>query len=68
MFVIDFRNILMYHFIKIRPVCSKRTNGWTDIEAGMRKLIVAFRSCANVPKNGAIEIVLADLSRGMQAV
>jgi hypothetical protein len=48
-FLDRFSKILISNFVKIRPVLAKLfcVDGQTD----MTKLIVAFRSCANAPKN-----------------
>jgi hypothetical protein len=48
-FLDRFSKILISDFVKIRPVLTKlfHVDGQTD----MTKLIVAFRSCANAPKN-----------------
>jgi hypothetical protein len=52
-FSADFRKI----FLKIRPVGAElfhadgKADRRTDRQAGMTKMIVTFRSCANEPRN-----------------
>jgi hypothetical protein len=49
----DFRKILF----KIRPVGAElfhadiRLERWSDMQTGVTKIIVTFRSCANEPRN-----------------
>ena len=41
-------------FVQWEPSCSVRTDGQTDVQTDMTKLIVAFRNFANALKNQAL--------------
>jgi hypothetical protein len=54
-FSIDLRKIIKYRilskFVQWEPSCFMRTDGQTDRQTDMTKLVVTLRSFANAPKN-----------------
>ena len=53
------KNSQISDFMKIRPVVAERTDGQTEGQADMTKLIVVFRNFANAPKNAKQETTTA---------